>query len=116
MIRRPPRSTLFPYTTLFRSIIQPEDEGFSGVVFKVQANMDANHRDRIAFVRVASGKYTPGMKMKVQRTAKELRPTSVVTFMSQRREAVEEAYAGDIVGFTTHGRAQLGDTITDGTN
>ena len=65
--------------------IQPEDEGFSGVVFKVQANMDANHRDRIAFVRVASGKYTPGMKLKVQRTGKELRPTSVVTFMSQRR-------------------------------
>ena len=70
--------------------IQPEDEGFAGVVFKVQANMDANHRDRIAFVRVASGKYTPGMKLKVQRTSKELRPTSVVTFMSQRREAVEE--------------------------
>ncbi|MDD2547381.1 MAG: peptide chain release factor 3 [Burkholderiaceae bacterium] len=96
--------------------IQPEDEGFSGVVFKVQANMDANHRDRIAFVRVASGKYTPGMKLKVQRTAKELRPTSVVTFMSQRREAVEEAYAGDIIGFTTHGGVQLGDTITDGSN
>ena len=96
--------------------IQPEDEGFAGVVFKVQANMDANHRDRIAFVRVASGKYTPGMKLKVQRSAKELRPTSVVTFMSQRREAVEEAYAGDIIGFTTHGGVQLGDTITDGTN
>jgi len=96
--------------------IQPEDEGFSGVVFKVQANMDANHRDRIAFVRVASGKYTPGMKLKVQRTGKELRPTSVVTFMSQRREAVEEAYAGDIIGFTTHGGVQLGDTITDGAN
>eukprot|EP01037_Dinobryon_pediforme_P009167 gene9167-9249_t len=96
--------------------IQPEDEGFAGVVFKVQANMDANHRDRIAFVRVASGKYTPGMKLKVQRTAKELRPTSVVTFMSQRREAVEEAYAGDIIGFTTHGGVQLGDTITDGAN
>ena len=96
--------------------IQPEDPGFSGVVFKVQANMDANHRDRIAFVRMASGKYTPGMKLKVQRTGKELRPTSVVTFMSQRREAVEEAYAGDIVGFTTHGGVQLGDTLTDGTN
>ena len=96
--------------------IQPEDEGFAGVVFKVQANMDANHRDRIAFVRVASGKYTPGMKLKVQRTSKELRPTSVVTFMSQRREAVEEAYAGDIIGFTTHGGVQLGDTITDGAN
>jgi len=94
--------------------IQPDDDAFSGVVFKVQANMDANHRDRIAFVRVCSGKYTPGMKLKVQRTAKELRPTSVVTFMSQRREAVEEAYAGDIVGFTTHGGVQLGDTITDG--
>ncbi|GDX58472.1 peptide chain release factor 3 [Comamonadaceae bacterium] len=94
--------------------VQPEDNAFSGVVFKVQANMDANHRDRIAFVRMASGKYTPGMKLKVMRTAKELRPTSVVTFMSQRREAVEEAYAGDIVGFTTHGGVQLGDTITDG--
>ena len=96
--------------------IQPEDEGFAGVVFKVQANMDANHRDRIAFVRVASGKYMPGMKLKVQRTNKELRPTSVVTFMSQRREAVEEAFAGDIIGFTTHGGVQLGDTITDGAN
>ena len=94
--------------------IHPEDVGFSGVVFKVQANMDANHRDRIAFVRVASGQYKPGMKLKVQRTAKELRPTSVVTFLSQRREAVDEAYAGDIIGFTTHGGVQLGDTITDG--
>jgi len=94
--------------------VHPQDDAFSGVVFKVQANMDANHRDRIAFVRIASGKYTPGMKLKVMRTGKELRPTSVVTFMSQRREAVEEAYAGDIVGFTTHGGVQLGDTITDG--
>ena len=96
--------------------VKPSDPGFAGVVFKVQANMDANHRDRIAFVRVASGQYTPGMKMKVQRTSKELRPTSVVTFMSQRREAVEEAFAGDIIGFTTHGGVQLGDTITDGAN
>ncbi|HUD34009.1 MAG TPA: peptide chain release factor 3 [Variovorax sp.] len=96
--------------------IQPADKDFAGVVFKVQANMDPAHRDRIAFVRMASGRYTPGMKLKVQRTAKELRPTSVVTFMSQRREAVEEAFAGDIVGFTTHGGVQLGDTITDGAN
>ena len=94
--------------------VQPEDDAFSGVVFKVQANMDANHRDRIAFVRIASGKYLPGLKLKVMRTGKELRPTSVVTFMSQRREAVEEAFAGDIIGFTTHGGVQLGDTITDG--
>jgi peptide chain release factor 3 len=95
-------------------IVEPDDTAFSGVVFKVQANMDPSHRDRIAFVRMASGKFTPGMKLKVQRTAKELRPTSVVTFMSQRREAVDEAYAGDIIGFTTHGGVQLGDTITDG--
>ena len=102
-------------TTAIDSAREVDDE-FSGVVFKVQANMDANHRDRIAFVRVASGKYTPGMKMKVQRTGKELRPTSVVTFMSQRREAVDEAYAGDIIGFTIHGGVQLGDSITDGPN
>jgi len=95
-------------------VMQPDDAAFSGVVFKVQANMDPSHRDRIAFVRMASGKYSPGMKLKVQRSAKELRPTSVVTFLSQRREAVDEAYAGDILGFTTHGGVQLGDTITDG--
>ena len=113
---RPRVSSLVVNKQPQEKVVQPEDSGFSGVVFKVQANMDANHRDRIAFVRVASGKFTPGMKLKVQRTAKELRPTSVVTFMSQRREAVEEAYAGDIIGFTTHGGVQLGDTITDGTN
>jgi peptide chain release factor 3 len=95
-------------------VIEPDSEGFSGVVFKVQANMDPSHRDRIAFVRVCSGKYETGMKLKVQRSGKELRPTSVVTFMSQRREAVEEAFAGDIIGFTTHGGVQLGDTITAG--
>ncbi|MBF5003974.1 peptide chain release factor 3 [Diaphorobacter caeni] len=112
----PRKSTLLVNKQPVEKIIQPEDSNFSGVVFKVQANMDANHRDRIAFVRVASGRFTHGMKMKVQRTGKELRPTSVVTFMSQRREAVEEAYAGDIIGFTIHGGVQLGDTITDGPN
>lgn len=95
-------------------LVRPEEAQFSGVVFKVQANMDPSHRDRIAFVRVYSGRYIQGMKLKVQRTGKELRPTSVVTFLSQRREAVDEAYAGDIIGFTTHGGVQLGDTITEG--
>ena len=111
---QPRTSTVLVNRQPQQSTVQPEDRNFAGVVFKVQANMDANHRDRIAFVRVASGKYTAGMKLKVQRTAKELRPTSVVTFLSQRREAVDEAYAGDIIGFTTHGGVQLGDTITDG--
>ncbi len=111
---RPRTSSLVVNKQPMEKVIAPEDDTFSGVVFKVQANMDANHRDRIAFVRVASGKYSAGMKLRVQRTAKELRPTSVVTFLSQRREAVDEAYAGDIIGFTTHGGVQLGDTITDG--
>ncbi len=111
---RPRLSTLVVNGQTVEKMVQPEDPGFAGVVFKVQANMDANHRDRIAFVRVASGQYKPGMKLRVQRSAKELRPTSVVTFLSQRREAVDEAYAGDIIGFTTHGGVQLGDTITDG--
>jgi len=113
---RPRKSSLLVNKQPVEKTIEPDDAAFSGVVFKVQANMDANHRDRIAFVRMASGKYTPGMKLKVQRTGKELRPTSVVTFLSQRREAVDEAYAGDIIGFTTHGGVQLGDTITDGAN
>jgi len=108
------KSTVLVNRQPVEKVVQPEDNAFSGVVFKVQANMDANHRDRIAFVRMASGQYTPGMKLKVQRTGKELRPTSVVTFLSQRREAVDEAFAGDIIGFTTHGGVQLGDTITDG--
>jgi peptide chain release factor 3 len=111
---RPRKSSLTVNKNVVEKEVLPEDDGFSGVVFKVQANMDANHRDRIAFVRVASGRYSPGMKLRVQRSAKELRPTSVVTFLSQRREAVDEAYAGDIIGFTTHGGVQLGDTITDG--
>ena len=108
------QSTVLVNRQPVQQTIQPEDTAFSGVVFKVQANMDPSHRDRIAFVRMASGKYTPGMKLKVQRTGKELRPTSVVTFLSQRREAVDEAYAGDIIGFTTHGGVKVGDTITDG--
>jgi peptide chain release factor 3 len=111
---RPRHSSLVVNKQPVHQEVAPESDVFSGVVFKVQANMDPAHRDRIAFVRVASGRYSPGMKLKVQRTSKELRPTSVVTFLSQRREAVEEAYAGDIIGFTTHGGVQLGDTITDG--
>ncbi|MSQ57182.1 MAG: peptide chain release factor 3 [Limnohabitans sp.] len=111
---QPRKSSLLVNQERVEKIIAPDTSHFSGVVFKVQANMDPNHRDRIAFVRVASGQYKPGMKLKVQRSGKELRPTSVVTFLSQRREAVDEAWAGDIIGFTTHGGVQLGDTITDG--
>jgi peptide chain release factor 3 len=84
------------------------------VVFKIQANMDPAHRDRIAFLRVASGEFTRGMRLKVVRSAKELRPNTVVSFMSQRRELLDTAFAGDIIGIPNHGILQLGDTLTEG--
>jgi peptide chain release factor 3 len=95
-------------------VVHPEEPKFSGVVFKIQANMDPSHRDRIAFLRVASGKFQRGMRMKVVRSGKELRPNTVVTFMSQKRELLDEAYAGDIIGIPNHGVLQLGDTLTEG--
>jgi peptide chain release factor 3 len=94
--------------------VTPHEKKFTGVVFKIQANMDPSHRDRIAFVRVASGKFERGMRLKVVRSGKELRPNTVVTFMSQRRELLEQAYAGDIIGIPNHGVLQLGDTLTEG--
>ena len=94
--------------------VDPHDAHFSGVVFKIQANMDPAHRDRVVFVRVCSGRFERGMRMKIQRTGKDIRPNTVVSFLSQRRELVDEAYAGDIIGIPTHGGIQLGDTLTDG--
>ena len=94
--------------------VEPEEKKFSGVVFKIQANMDPAHRDRIAFVRVASGHFERGMRLKVSRSGKELRPNTVVSFLSQRRELLDEAYAGDIIGIPNHGVLQLADTLTEG--
>jgi peptide chain release factor 3 len=95
-------------------VVQPDEPKFSGVVFKIQANMDPAHRDRIAFVRVASGHFERGMKLKVTRSGKELKPNTVVSFLSQRRELLDEAFAGDIIGIPNHGVLQLGDTLTEG--
>ncbi|KQV88356.1 peptide chain release factor 3 [Pelomonas sp. Root1237] len=94
--------------------VQPDEPKFTGVVFKIQANMDPAHRDRIAFLRVASGHFERGMRLKVVRSGKELRPNTVVSFLSQRRELLDEAFAGDIIGIPNHGVLQLGDTITEG--
>jgi peptide chain release factor 3 len=94
--------------------VRPDETRFSGVVFKIQANMDPAHRDRIAFVRVASGHFERGMRLKVVRSGKELRPNTVVSFLSQRRELLDEAFAGDIIGIPNHGVLQLGDTLTEG--
>jgi peptide chain release factor 3 len=95
-------------------VVQPTEPKFTGVVFKIQANMDPAHRDRIAFVRVASGKFERGMPLKVVRSGKVIKPNTVVTFMSQRRELLDEAFAGDIIGIPNHGVLQLGDTLTEG--
>ena len=95
-------------------VVKPGEPKFSGVVFKIQANMDPAHRDRIAFLRVASGHFQRGMRLKVVRSGKELRPNTVVSFLSQRRELLDEAYAGDIIGIPNHGVLQLGDTLTEG--
>jgi len=94
--------------------VAPDRERFSGVVFKIQANMDPAHRDRVVFVRVCSGHFERGMRLRIQRTGKEFRPNNVVSFLSQRRELLDEAYAGDIIGIPTHGGLQLGDTLTEG--
>ncbi len=95
-------------------VVQPDEPKLTGVVFKIQANMDPAHRDRIAFVRVASGHFNRGMRIKVARSGKEMRPNTVVSFLSQRRELLDEAYAGDIIGIPNHGVLQLGDTLTEG--
>jgi len=94
--------------------VQPDGKRFSGVVFKIQANMDPAHRDRVVFIRVCSGRFERGMKLRVQRSGKDIRPNNVVSFLSQRRELLDEAYAGDIIGIPTHGGIQLGDTLTEG--
>jgi len=94
--------------------VSPIEPKFSGFVFKIQANIDPNHRDRIAFLRVCSGHFERGMKLKHLRIGKEIRVSSVVTFMASSRELVEEAYAGDIIGLPNHGNMQIGDTFSEG--
>lgn len=94
--------------------VAAEEEKFTGFVFKIQANMDPKHRDRIAFMRVCSGTYNQGMKMRHVRIAKDIKIADAVTFMAGDRSAVEEAVAGDIIGLHNHGTIQIGDTFTDG--
>lgn len=96
-----------------RSVL-PTEVPFSGFVFKIQANMDPAHRDRIAFLRVCSGHFERGMKLKHLRLNREIKVSSVVAFMASSREQVEEAYAGDIIGLPNHGNMQIGDSFSEG--
>ncbi len=93
--------------------ILPDDPSVSGFVFKVQANMDPNHRDRIAFVRLCSGEFKRGMKLKVSRTDKLLAVNAPIFFLAQERNLAEEAVAGDIVGIPNHGALGVGDTLSE---
>ncbi|MCH9783264.1 peptide chain release factor 3 [Alcanivorax sp. DSM 26295] len=96
-----------------RQVAATEDK-MTGFVFKIQANMDPRHRDRIAFLRICSGKYKKGIKLKQCRTGKDLRIADALTFLAGERDNVEEAYAGDIIGLHNHGTIQIGDTFTEG--
>ncbi len=92
--------------------VAPDESGFSGFIFKIQANMDKAHRDRIAFMRICSGRFERGMKMRHHRLGRDINVKGAITFMAQERKTVETAYAGDIIGIPNHGTIKIGDTFT----
>lgn len=94
--------------------VEPAETPFSGFVFKIQANMDPRHRDRIAFFRVCSGRYQPGMKVLHVREGREMKIPNALTFMAQDRVIMTDAVAGDIIGIYNHGQLHIGDTLTSG--
>jgi peptide chain release factor 3 len=94
--------------------IEADEERMTGFVFKIQANMDPNHRDRIAFMRICSGKLSRGMKAKLVRTGKPISLNTPQFFFAQDRALADEAYAGDVVGIPNHGTLRIGDTLTEG--
>ncbi len=101
--------------TLSRTI-GAEEENLTGFVFKIQANMDPQHRDRIAFMRICSGHFSNGMKLHHVRIARDVKISNAITFLASERGHVEEACAGDIIGLHNHGTIQIGDTFTQGEN
>jgi peptide chain release factor 3 len=96
-------------------LVQPDEEEFSGVIFKIQANMDKAHRDRMAFMRICSGRFYKGMRLRHHRTGKDMTIANATIFMAQDRTGVEEAFAGDIIGIPNHGTIKIGDTFTERT-
>lgn len=95
-------------------LVEPSEDKLTGFVFKIQANMDPQHRDRIAFMRVVSGRYNKGMKLKHLRVGKTVQINNAMTFMAGQRDNTDEAFAGDILGLHNHGTIQIGDTFTEG--
>jgi peptide chain release factor 3 len=101
-----------PRPTVTRTV-SPYEEDFTGVAFKIQANMDPKHHDRMAFVRVCSGRFEKGMEVIHHRTGETLRLNNATTFMAQDREGVDTAYPGDIIGIMSHGRIKIGDSFSE---
>ncbi|NNM71705.1 peptide chain release factor 3 [Enterovirga aerilata] len=97
-----------------KRLVTPDERGMTGFVFKIQANMDPNHRDRIAFMRVCSGRLERGMKAKLVRTGKPISLSAPQFFFAQDRAIADEAWAGDVVGIPNHGTLRIGDTLTEG--
>ena len=93
--------------------VAPGDPEVTGFVFKVQANMDPNHRDRIAFVRLTSGRFSRGMKLKVQNTGRQMSVNAPILFFASDRELAEEAFAGDVIGIPNHGVLRVGDSLSE---
>jgi len=102
-----------PYTAFEREVA-PAEPKFSGFVFKIQANMDPAHHDRVAFLRITSGKFTKGMRVRHVRLGREIAVHNAMTFMAARRGQTDQACAGDIIGIPNHGTIQIGDAFTEG--
>ena len=94
--------------------VKPDEEKLTGFIFKIQANMDPAHRDRVAFMRIVSGKYEKGMKLKHVRIGKDVKIAKAITFLANKREQAEVAYPGDIIGLHNHGTIKIGDTFSQG--
>jgi len=94
--------------------VSPDEDKLTGFVFKIQANMDPKHHDRLAFMRIVSGEYKKGMKVLQVSTGKQIKIANAITFMSRERSSTETAYAGDVIGIHNHGGIRIGDTFTQG--
>lgn len=95
-------------------LVVPDEQPFTGFVFKIQANMDPSHRDRIAFVRICSGQYQRGQRLYHVRLGREVQVSGALTFLARDRSSAEEAFAGDIIGLPNHGTLRIGDVLTEG--
>ncbi|MDR1423645.1 MAG: peptide chain release factor 3 [Azoarcus sp.] len=110
----PPQARIASVADGDSRMVQPDEAAFSGFVFKIQANMDPRHRDRIAFFRICSGRYESGMKVRHLRAGREMKLANALTFMANERVLKENGVAGDIIGIHNHGQLQIGDTLSEG--